>query len=157
MPLTTMPARKGSSPSRQYRGSDVGSVPSMRRIDGLRALELGLPGEMREQLIGLVLAGRKTATAGLLSIDYQAQDEAVEQVGEQLILLDTHGATVARVEVTGVEITTFDAVTWQFADAEGEGFTSIEDWRAGHRWFWSAVGAQVDDSTMVVCLRFRLI
>jgi uncharacterized protein YhfF len=69
--------------------------------------------------------------------------------------LDTHGAEVARVEVTGVEVTTFDAVTWEFADAEGEGFTSIEDWRAGHRWFWSTAGAEVDDATMVVCLRFR--
>lgn len=127
------------------------------RIDGLRTLELGTPGEMRDRLNGLVLAGQKTATAGLLSTDYEAEDEPIEQVGEQMVLVDTQGSAIAQVEVTGVDVTAFDAVTWQFADAEGEGFTSIEDWRAGHRRFWTAAGVQVDNSTMVVCLRFRLI
>ena len=77
----------------------------------------------------LVLAGHKTATAGLLRGDYQAEDEAVEHVGEHLVLIDNGGGAVARVEVTGVEVVAFDAVTWEFAAAEGEGFVSIDDWR----------------------------
>ena len=127
------------------------------RIDGLRVFELGTPGEMRERLNRLVLAGRKTATAGLLGGDYQAEDEAVEHVGEQLVLVDNDAGAVTRVEVTAVDVVPFDAVTWEFADAEGEAFVSLEDWRDGHRRFWTAAGADIDDSTMVVCLRFRVI
>jgi hypothetical protein len=37
------------------------------RLDGLRALELGTPGEMRVRLNDLVVAGLKTATAGTLA------------------------------------------------------------------------------------------
>lgn len=37
------------------------------RVDGLRALELGSPGETRARLNGFALAGRKRATAGLVS------------------------------------------------------------------------------------------
>ena len=127
------------------------------RINGLRALELGTPGEMRERLNRLVLAGHKIATAGLLRLDYQAEDEAVEQVGEHLVLIDSDGGAVARVEVTAVEVVPFDAVTWEFAEAEGEGFVSLEHWRDGHRRFWAAAGEDVDDSTTVVCLRFRVL
>jgi hypothetical protein len=43
------------------------------RVDGLRAMELGAPGGMRQWLNGLVLAGRKRATAGLLDHDYVAE------------------------------------------------------------------------------------
>ncbi len=126
------------------------------RIDGLRVLELGTPGAMRQRLNQLVIARRKTATAGLLSSDYRDEDEPLESVGEELVLVDDHTQPVARVQVTSVEVVPFGTVSWEFADAEGEGFTSIDDWRAGHRRFWTAGGEQVDDSTEVVCLRLRL-
>lgn len=112
---------------------------------------------MRARLNRLVLAGHKTATAGLLTAEYEAEDEVIEQVGEQLVLVDDEARPLARVEVTAVEVMPFCDVTWDFADAEGEGFVSIEDWRAGHRRFWAATGAAVSDSTMVVCIRFRLV
>ena len=45
------------------------------RVGGLRALELGAPGQMREELNRLVQSGRKRATTGLLS-EYAEEDEA---------------------------------------------------------------------------------
>src|SRR4051812_49228890 len=56
------------------------------RMDGLRTLELGTPGELRQELIGLVLSGPKRATAGLLS-DYEIEGEALETAGEKLVLI----------------------------------------------------------------------
>ena len=53
------------------------------RIDGLRSIEFGTPGTSRETLVGLVLHGNKRATAGLLK-DYEAENEPVEHVGEQV-------------------------------------------------------------------------
>ena len=53
------------------------------RIDGLRSIEFGTPGTSRETLVNLVLHGNKRATAGLLR-DYEAENEPVEHVGEQV-------------------------------------------------------------------------
>lgn len=65
------------------------------RVDGLRAVELGAPGEMRQWLNDLVLSGRKRATAGLLEGDYRAESEEVEHLGERLALLDAAGVKLA--------------------------------------------------------------
>ncbi|MFI6734417.1 ASCH domain-containing protein [Nonomuraea sp. NPDC050451] len=127
------------------------------RIDGLRVLELGTPGALRTELTDLTLAGEKTATAGLLPLDYHAEGEEVEHVGERLVLVGDSGTRVAEIEITRVELTPFAAVTWEFAQAEGEGFRSVEHWREAHRRYWKGEGYEVDDSTMVVCLRYRVV
>ncbi|MEV0237006.1 ASCH domain-containing protein [Nonomuraea sp. NPDC050786] len=126
------------------------------RIDGMRVMEFGTPGELRTRLTGLVLSGSKTATAGLLALDYHAEGEEVEHVGERLAVVDDSGAKAAEIEIAKVELTPFADVTWGFAQAEGEGFRSIDHWREAHRRYWGGHGYEVDDSTTVVCLWFRL-
>ncbi|QYC39634.1 ASCH domain protein [Nonomuraea coxensis DSM 45129] len=127
------------------------------RSDGLRTLELGTPGELRTRLTNLVLAGQKTATAGLLALDYEAEGEEVEHVGEHLILLNDAGDRAAELEIARVDLVLFANVPWDFAQAEGEGYTSIENWREVHRDYWSSQGFDIDDTTIIVCLRFHLI
>ncbi|MFU8872400.1 ASCH domain-containing protein [Micromonospora sp. SL4-19] len=127
------------------------------RIGGLRTLALGTPGEMRTNLNTLVLAGVKTATAGLLTDEYAEEDEELEHVGERLVLVDDHDALAGLVEVTGVDVVRFADVSWDFARSEGEGDRSIEEWREGHRRYWARVGFVVDDDSPVVCIRFRLV
>jgi uncharacterized protein YhfF len=126
------------------------------RINGLRALELGAPGAMRDRLNALVLAGRKRATAGVLS-EYEEEGEALEHVGERLALLDDDGQQIATVEVTSVEIAAFADVPWDFAAAEGEGHRDLEHWRTGHQRFWADHGQQVLDHTPIVMLRFHVV
>lgn len=125
------------------------------RIDGLRALELGTPGGMRSRLNSLVLAGKKQATAGLVS-EYQDDGEAIETVGERLALLDDDGRSIATVEVTAVEVVPFSDVPWSFAHSEGEGDADLDEWRAGHLHYWQQRGVAVTDETPVVCLSFVL-
>ncbi|MEU3553798.1 ASCH domain-containing protein [Streptomyces fragilis] len=122
----------------------------------MRALELGTVGEMRERLNALVLAGRKTATTGLLA-EYVEETEGLEFVGERLALVGNDGDHVATIEITGVEQAPFGQVTWEHAAAEGEGDRSLDEWRAGHRRFWEGIGTPVRDDTPLVCLRFRLV
>ncbi|MEV0586494.1 ASCH domain-containing protein [Nonomuraea sp. NPDC050310] len=126
------------------------------RIDGLRTLDLGTPGEMRTHLNGLVLAGVKTGTSSVLEHDYRAEGEAVEHVGERLVLVDDDGGRLAEVEVTAAEVVPFAAVTWEFAESEGEGFRSVEHWGEAHRAFWTAAGYEIDEHTEIVCVNFRL-
>ncbi|SEN50500.1 ASCH domain-containing protein [Nonomuraea pusilla] len=122
----------------------------------MRAMELGTPDEMRVRLNALVLSGAKTATTGLLA-EYAEEAEGLEYPGERIALLDVEGHHAATLEVTGVEVKPFIEVTWEHAAAEGEGDASLDDWRAGHRRFWSRVGTPVEDHTPVVCIAFKLV
>ncbi|MFI8368256.1 ASCH domain-containing protein [Streptomyces sp. NPDC085466] len=126
------------------------------RVNGMRVLELGTPGEMRERLTGLVLAGRKTATTGLLS-EYVEEAEGLEFAGERLALVGDEGTHVATIEITGVEVVPYREVTWEHAAAEGEGDRSLEEWRDGHSRFWAGIGTPVADDTSVVCMRFQVV
>ncbi|RSM96498.1 ASCH domain-containing protein [Nonomuraea sp. WAC 01424] len=127
------------------------------RIDGRRVLALGTPGKIRTWLTDLTLSGAKTATAGLLPLDYETEGEEVEHVGEHLILVNDAGEKAATIEITSVELVPFAEVPWEFAEAEGEGYTSIEDWRETHRRYWSSQGYEVTDASPIVCLHYRLL
>ena len=138
------------------------------RMGQLRTLELGTPGEMRRRLSDLVLHGRKRATAGLLA-EYFVEDEVLEQPGEVLALVGNDGERLGLIRVSKVEVVRFDDVTWEFADAEGEGFTDIDDWREQHRDFWERASVDrirehsgdpswyLTSDTEVVCVWFDVV
>ncbi|MGW7432270.1 ASCH domain-containing protein [Streptomyces sp. NPDC054861] len=124
------------------------------RINGMRTLELGSPGALRDELNALVLGGAKTATATLRA-EYAEEGEGLEAPGERLALLDNGGAALAVLEVTDVRTHPFLEVPWPFARAEGEGYTDLEHWRRAHLRFWTDTeGRHVDATTPVVCVRF---
>jgi uncharacterized protein YhfF len=112
---------------------------------------------MRQRLTALALEGTKVATAGLLQQDYVDQDEAIEEAGERQALLGDDGRVAAVIEITRVETHGFLAVPWEFADAEGEGFRSIEHWRDGHQSYYAKRAIAVDDTTVFVCVWFRVV
>ena len=125
-------------------------------VDGLRALEIGSPGPMRRRLNQLILDGHKRATAGPL-IDYVRENEELETEGERLALVDDETRRVATVVVNDVATVPFCEVPWSFAQAEGEGDESLDEWRAGHQQFWAAEGDVVDDLTPVVLVWFDVV
>ncbi len=127
------------------------------RAEGLRAFGFGDPGPMRQRLTELAVAGTKVATAGLLQQDYVDNGEAVEVVGERQALLNDNDEVVAIIEITRVETHSMNDVPWEFAQAEGEGFESIEHWRQGHRAYYARHGVGVDDQTPFVCVWFRVV
>jgi uncharacterized protein YhfF len=132
------------------------------RHEGLRCLELGLPGPSSERLVSLVLHGSKRATAGLLA-EYDVEGEELEHVGEVQWLLMPDGTPARRIEITRIEVVPFAEVTWEFAQAEGEGFVDIDDWRGQHLDFWRRAAEAdgttppVHDGTSVVCLWFDVL
>lgn len=127
------------------------------RVGGLRAFGFGDPGPFRDHLTGLALAGTKVATAGLWRHDYEPEGEPVESVGERQALLDSNGEPCAIVEIARVERYGFLDVTWEFADAEGEGFTDVEHWRSGHRSYFAERGVEVADDDLFICVWFRVV
>jgi uncharacterized protein YhfF len=125
-------------------------------VNGLRLLEIGTPGAMRQRLNGLILSGQKRATAGLL-LDYVRDGQELEFLGEHLALVDDDSRRIAVVKVVQIDTVPFGEVSWTFAQAEGEGFTSLAEWREEHLRFWSSFGETVNDLTPVVFVHFELV
>ena len=120
-------------------------------------MELGDPGSSRAFLNDCVLNGTKRATAGLLS-EYIDENEPWEHSWRATSFWSmTTSMPLGLIEVTRVEPTTFSEVTWAFAEAEGEGFTDLEDWRKQHLEFWARSGQIVTDKTPMLCIYFDLL
>jgi uncharacterized protein YhfF len=130
---------------------------SFPRVNGMRTIEFGNPGESREKLISLILDGNKRATAGTLEWDYIAENEPIETVGEKLAVLDNENRHIATIQVTRVEVKRFAEVPTEFALAEAEGDLSGDDFRASHFDFWSRLGLDIKDETEIVLVYFDLI
>jgi len=126
------------------------------RVNGLRSIEFGTPGPMRNRLNDLIINGNKRATAGLLKEDYIDECEEIEFVGERLAILDNNQKKIGVIKVTRVEVLEFKDVPTEFALAEAEGDLSGDDFRKSHSKFWNSVGIDVKPETKVVTVYFDL-
>lgn len=137
----------------------------MPNREALKPFLLAFPGPLRDQLVAAVLEGRKVSTTGLL-VEYQVEKEEPPPVGERSALIDSDGREIAVLEITEVRILRLGDIDLPHVLDEGEGDTSVAGWRAGHERFWhseemrDALGDPeftVDDDTMVVAERFRVV
>jgi uncharacterized protein YhfF len=103
---------------------------------------------LRRQLVDAVLAGDKTATAGL------SEDDPLPSVGDRFALVDDRGTTRAIVQVTDARSVPAGEIDLQFARDEGEGFESVTDWREAHERFFERA---IDDETLINAIRFRVV
>jgi len=111
--------------------------------------------ELMDELLALVIAGKKTATCGALR-DVTEAGEPMPQVGRRDVVLDGAGKPAAVIETTEVTIRRFDEVGEEFARDEGEGDLSLEYWREGHEAYFARNGGFAPDMELV-CERFRLV
>ncbi|MFG2678430.1 ASCH domain-containing protein [Streptomyces sp. NPDC048392] len=140
-------------------------TPAPTDLDSLPKAEFAFPGPLRDRLVAAVLDGSKTSTTGLVA-DYEYEGEPLPEVGSRSVVVDSGELPVAVVEVTEVRVVPLAEVDLAHAVDEGEGYTSVAGWRAGHERFWhseemrTALGDPeftVDDSTPAVLERFRLV
>lgn len=110
---------------------------------------------MADELLGLVIAGKKIATCGARR-DFGPGKEALPQVGRRDVILDGQGRPAAVVETIELNFRRFGEVDEQFAFDEGEGFRTLQHWRDGHRRYFERNGGWTEDMELV-CERFRLI
>jgi uncharacterized protein YhfF len=109
--------------------------------------------ELRRQLVAAVLAGEKTATAGLWS-EYEAEGAPLNVPGIRYILHGYDDEPVGIVEVTEARLLRAGELDLAFARDEGEGFESVEDWRVAHEDFFQQ---PIEPDTEIVAIRFRLV
>ncbi|HVF25963.1 MAG TPA: ASCH domain-containing protein [Anaerolineales bacterium] len=116
--------------------------------------------ELMDELIQLVLNGKKTATCGSLW-EWEAEDKPIPTVGDVWVELDGSGNPVCITETVEVTIRKYNEVDANFARAEGEGDLSLNYWRKAHRNFFSRVltkiGREFSEDMPLVCEQFKLI
>ncbi|MDX2547011.1 ASCH domain-containing protein [Streptomyces sp. WI04-05B] len=133
--------------------------------EGLPKAEFAFPGPLRDRLVAAILDGSKTSTTGLV-VDYEHEGEALPEVGGRSVVVDSGDRPVGIIEITGVRVVPLSAVDLAHALDEGEGYTDVAAWRAGHERFWHSTemraalddpGFTVTDATPTVLERFRLV
>ena len=130
--------------------------------DGLTAVEaFGDSPAMADELLALVLAGTKRATAGLVS-DFAAEGEPLPRPGDHWVVLDGRGRPAAVLRTTEVRTGLLHSVDDAFAHDEGEGDRTRTSWLEGHLRFFrrqgERAGVPFDEHTeQVVFERFALV
>ena len=134
-------------------------------LDDLPVAEFAFPGPLRDRLLAAILSGAKTSTSSLV-LGYACQNEPLPAVGQLSAVVDSQNRRVAAIEVTDVRVVRLADVDLQHVLDEGEGDTSVAQWRAGHERFWHGTEARaelgdpefmVNDDTLIVAERFRLV
>ena len=116
--------------------------------------------ELMDELIQLVLIGKKTATCGSLW-EREAEGEPIPKIGDVWVELDGNGNPVCITETIEVTIQKYNEVDAQFAHDEGEGDQSLNYWREAHKNYFSRVlakiGQEFSEDMPLVCERFRVV
>ncbi|WP_144795757.1 ASCH domain-containing protein [Microbacterium paludicola] len=125
--------------------------------------EYAFPGPLRDQLVAAIIAGEKTATTSLV-VEYELAGEALPAVGDRAVVVDSAGEPVGIEEIVAVDVRPLAEVDLAHAIDEGEGFTTVAQWREAHEQYWQGPefraymedpGFRVDDNTQAVLVRFR--
>lgn len=131
----------------------------------MKHAEFAFPGPLRDKLVAAILRGEKTSTTGLVA-EYEKYGEELPVVGERELMVDSAGDGVAVLETTEVRVIPLSEVDLQHAVDEGEGFTSVAEWRADHEAYWQSAEMRaamedpeftVNDTTLVVASRFVIV
>ncbi|HET7243222.1 MAG TPA: ASCH domain-containing protein [Streptosporangiaceae bacterium] len=133
--------------------------------EDLPIAEFAFPGPLRDRLVAAILDGSKTTTTGLLA-NYEHEGSPLPRPGQREAVVDSAGNRVAVIELTAVRVVRLGDVDLAHALGEGEGYTSVAEWRAGHEEFWHSAEMRaalddpdftVDDDTTLVAEEFRLV
>lgn len=108
--------------------------------------------EMADELLNLVIEGKKTATSwatvhGVLN---------GEKVGGKMIIKDSKDKPRIVIETTESFCKKFNEIDKEFAKDEGEGDLSLEYWRQEHQAYFEREGTFSEDMG-VCCQRFKVI
>ena len=116
--------------------------------------------QLADELLALVLDGRKTATSSLVA-EYVDGGDQLPRIGIHWIVCDSAGVPRAVLRTTELRLGTFRDADEAFARDEGEDDLSLESWRREHRKYWertSAVrGGSWSESDELVFERFKVV
>ena len=115
---------------------------------------------LADELLRLVLASTKRATAGLVA-DFASAGEPLPRIGGHWIVCDSTGAPRAVLRSTDLRLGPLSSVDDAFAWDEGEGDRTRASWLEGHERYFrrtqAARGEEWSDDLEVLFERFRVV
>lgn len=120
----------------------------------------GNTAELARELAGLVISGKKFATASLARVNEVKPNEAPIANGYSVVT-DFEGSPMCVVRTVEITHLPFAEVDAQFALDEGEGDQTLQYWLDVHWRYFSREAAELgidfDERSIVCCERFRLL
>lgn len=111
--------------------------------------------EMADELLDLVLSGKKTATVSVI-----LENEQAPNIGDLSLVLDGRGKPACVIKTVHLEIVKFCDLTWDMVKLEGEDET-FEQWKAGNIRYWTRDSAKREytftDQTLITFERFEVV
>ncbi len=107
----------------------------------LESFHFDMTEESANHLLGLVLTGKKRATASSL-LAYEKAGLRVPQTGDFSIVTDWSGAPRCVIETTAVNIYKFRDITFEICSREGED-ENLESWRNNHISYFTEDGKEL--------------
>lgn len=116
--------------------------------------------EMADELVALVISGRKRATTSLLR-EYATGADPLPQAGDFVVVVDGDGFPRCIWRTTEVAVKPLIDVDDAFAWDEGEGERTRDAWLSAHRRYFSAQaqrqGFEMHDTIETVFERFEVV
>jgi uncharacterized protein YhfF len=116
--------------------------------------------ELADELLELMLAGKKTGTATLV-IELEEKGEKMPRVGDYNVILDGKGKPAGIIRTRAVAVKPFSEVEEAFAYSEGEDERTLESWRREHWKYWTRAGQKLEfamkEDLLVICENFELV
>lgn len=111
--------------------------------------------ELADELLRLVLAGKKTATVSVV-----LENEQAPRVGDVSLVLDGRGKPACVIKTVYLKTVKFCDLTWDMVKLEGEDDT-FEQWKAGNIRYWTRDAANrgytFTEQTPITYERFEVV
>ena len=125
----------------------------------LESFHFDLNEKSANELLELVLAGKKRATASSL-LAYEKENSRIPQVGDFSIVTDWDNNPRCVIETTAVMICKFKEITFDICKREGED-ECLETWQRGHASYFTqdgkALGYEFSEDMPVVFEDFKVV
>ncbi|WP_207650795.1 ASCH domain-containing protein [Eisenbergiella tayi] len=123
--------------------------------DYFERFAFGDSSEMADELLALVLSGKKTATVSVV-----LESDQKPNVGDLSLVLDGRGNPACVIKTVHLETVKFCDLTWDMVKLEGEDET-FEQWKAGNIRYWTRDAARrgytFNDQTPITFERFEVV
>ena len=127
----------------------------INQADYFECFAFGNSPEMADELLELVLAGKKTATVSVI-----LEEEPQPQIGDVSLVLNGRGEPACTIRTTYLETVRFCDLTWEMVRQEGEDET-FEQWKTGNYGYWTQDAARrgytFTEETMITFEQFEVV
>lgn len=132
----------------------MNSIENTER-DYYESFSFGDSPEMADELLALVLTGKKTATVSVI-----LEDDKTPGIGDLSLVLDGRGNPACVIKTVYLKTVKFCDLTWDMVKLEGED-ESFEQWKAGNIRYWTRDAARrgyvFTDQTPITFERFEVV